>query len=69
LDNSDPNGNAYMGVSDYLVFDARVRYRFDRQWSAAVGVDNLNDRIYWAFHPYTQRTIVAEVRWTCNGHR
>jgi iron complex outermembrane receptor protein len=63
LDNSDPNGNAYMGVSDYLVFDARVRYRINRQWSAAVGVDNLNDRKYWAFHPYTQRTIVAEVRW------
>jgi iron complex outermembrane receptor protein len=52
-----------MGVSDYLVFDARVRYRFDRHWSAAVGVDNLNDRKYWAFHPYTQRTVVAEVRW------
>jgi iron complex outermembrane receptor protein len=63
LDNSDPNGNAYMGVSDYLVFDARVRYRFDRHWSAAVGVDNLNDRTYWAFHPYTQRTVVAEMRW------
>jgi iron complex outermembrane receptor protein len=63
LDNSDPNGNAYMGVSDYLVFDARLRYRFDRQWSAAVGADNLNDRTYWAFHPYTQRTVVAEVRW------
>jgi iron complex outermembrane receptor protein len=63
LDNSDPNGNTYMGVSDYLVFDARLRYRFDRQWSAAVGVDNLNDRKYWAFHPYAQRTVVAEVRW------
>jgi iron complex outermembrane recepter protein len=63
LDNSDPNGAAYMGVSDYLVADARLRYRFDRQWSAAVGVDNLNDRKYWAFHPYTQRTVVAEVRW------
>jgi len=63
LDNSDPNGDAYMGVSDCLVFDARVRYRFNRQWSAAVGVDNLNDRKYWAFHPYTQRTVIAEVRW------
>jgi iron complex outermembrane receptor protein len=63
LDNSDPNGDAYMGVSDYFVVDARLRYRFDRRWSAAVGVDNLNDRKYWAFHPYTQRTLVAEVRW------
>jgi iron complex outermembrane receptor protein len=63
LDNSDPNGDAYMGVSDYLVLDTRLRYRFDRRWSAAVGVDNLNDRKYWAFHPYTQRTVVAEMRW------
>jgi iron complex outermembrane receptor protein len=63
LDNSDPNGDAYMGVSDYLVFDARLRYRVDRHWSAAVGVDNLNDRKYWAFHPYTQRTVVGELRW------
>ena len=28
-----------------------------------LGVDNLNDRTYWAFHPYTQRTLVAELRW------
>lgn len=63
LDNSDPNADAYTGFSDYLVLDARLRYRFDRQWSAALGVDNLNDDKYWAFHPYTQRTLVAEVRW------
>jgi iron complex outermembrane receptor protein len=63
LDNSDPNGNAYTGFSDYLVLDARLRYRFDRQWSAAVGVDNLNNDKYWAYHPYTQRTLVAELKW------
>jgi iron complex outermembrane receptor protein len=63
LDNSDPNGNAYMGVSDYLVFDARLRYRVDRHWSAALGIDNLGNRTYWAFHPYTQRTVVGELRW------
>jgi iron complex outermembrane receptor protein len=63
LDNSDPNANAYTGVSDYLVLDARVRYRFDRHWSAALGVDNLNDDKYWAYHPYTQRTVTAELRW------
>jgi iron complex outermembrane receptor protein len=63
LDNSDPNANAYTGFSDYLVLDARLRYRFDRQWSAAVGVDNLNNDKYWAYHPYTQRTLVAELKW------
>lgn len=60
--NNDPNGATYMGVSDYLVLDARVRYRFNRQWSGAVGIDNLNNRRYWAFHPYTQRTVVAELK-------
>jgi iron complex outermembrane receptor protein len=63
LDNSDVNGMAYMGVSDYLVADARVRYRVDRHVTASVGVDNLNNRTYWAFHPYPQRTVIAEVRW------
>ena len=62
LDNSDPNGATYTGVSDYLVADARLRYRFAPQWSAALGIDNLNNRKYWAFHPYTQRTLVAEVK-------
>jgi len=63
LDNSDPNGDAYTGVSDYLVVDARVRYKLDRHWSAALGVDNLGNRTYWAYHPYTQRSVVGEVRW------
>jgi iron complex outermembrane receptor protein len=62
LDNSDPHGDTYTGVSDYLVADLRVRYRINAQWSASVGVDNLNNAKYWAFHPYTQRTVLAELR-------
>ncbi len=61
LDNSDPNGFTYTGFSSYLVFDARVRCRFDRHWSASAGVDNFNDKTYWAFHPYPKRTFLAEV--------
>jgi iron complex outermembrane receptor protein len=49
-------------VSRYLVADARVRYRFDDHWSGALGVDNLGNEKYWAFHPYTQRTLVAELK-------
>ena len=62
LDNSDTNDRAYTGFSRFFVVDARLRYRFDRQWSAAVGVDNLNNQTYWAFHPYPQRTLYAELR-------
>jgi len=63
LDNSDPNGNTYTGVSKYLVMDARVRYRFNPHWTASVGVDNLNNEKYWAFHPYTQRTVIGELKY------
>lgn len=62
LDNSDPNGRTYTGVSSFLVADVRVVYRFDKQWSAAFGIDNVNNERYWAFHPYTQRTFNAELK-------
>ncbi|MDB5962941.1 MAG: TonB-dependent receptor [Massilia sp.] len=63
LDNSDTVADTYMGVSDYLVADVRLRYRHDKHWSAAIGIDNLNNATYWAFHPYPQRTFIAELRW------
>lgn len=63
LDNSDPNGFAYQGASKYFTTDLRLTYRIDRQWSAALGIDNLNNYKYWNFHPYPQRTWVAELKW------
>jgi iron complex outermembrane receptor protein len=63
LDNSDPNGFAYQGASRYFTVDARATYRIDRQWSVAVGIDNLNNYKYWNFHPYPQRTWVAELKY------
>ncbi len=62
LDNSDPHGHAYTGVSTFLVSDLRLLCRLDRQWSAAFGIDNLGNERYWAFHPYPQRTFHAELR-------
>jgi len=63
LDNSDPNGSTYTGVSSFLVADLRVQYRFTKQWKLSAGIDNLGNRTYWAFHPYTQRTYSAELRY------
>jgi len=62
LDNTDVNGFAYMGGSKYFTTDMRARYRINRQWSAAIGIDNLNNYKYWNFHPYPQRTYVAELK-------
>jgi iron complex outermembrane recepter protein len=62
LDNSDSNWQTYGASSKFLVVDARVLYKIAKQWSAAVGVENLTDEKYYAFHPYPQRTFLAELK-------
>ena len=60
LDNSDPNGFAFTGTSEFFVVDLRARYANER-WSASLGIDNVGNEEYWAFHPYTQRSLMAEL--------
>ena len=63
LDNSEPNGSTCTGVSSFLVVDVRVQYRIAKQWKLGAGIDNLGNQTCWAFHPYTQRTYSAELRY------
>jgi iron complex outermembrane receptor protein len=63
VDNTDVNPGTYQGFQGYFVMDVRVRYQADRHWSAALGVDNLNDREYFLFHPFPQRTLSAELKY------
>jgi iron complex outermembrane receptor protein len=60
-DNLDVHGESYLGFSRFLVFDSRLRYEFADHWAAALGVDNLGNERYWAFHPYSRRSYSAEV--------
>lgn len=62
LNNADVNGYTYQGVSKYFTTDVRVRYQIARQWSAAFGIDNLNNYQFWNFHPYPQRSYSGELR-------
>ena len=62
LDNSDPNGDAYMGASAYFTTDLRVTWRATPRTTLAFGIDNLNNDRYWNFHPYPQRTFHLELR-------
>ena len=62
LNNADVNGYTYQGVSKFATVDVRVLYRITRQWSAALGIDNLNGYEYWNFHPYPQRSYTAELK-------
>lgn len=63
LDNSDVNGGTYGGVSKFFVVDVRLRYKMSKQWSAALGIDNLNNAQYFVVHPYPQRTLSAELKY------
>jgi iron complex outermembrane receptor protein len=51
-----------MGVSKFFTVDARLRYKVDKQWSVAFGIDNLNNYQYWNFHPYPQRSYFADLK-------
>lgn len=62
LDNSDTNGDVFGGQSKFFVMDTKFDYRFDKQFSVSVGIDNLNNEKYYTFHPYPQRTYVVQVK-------
>jgi iron complex outermembrane receptor protein len=63
LNNSDINDDAFGAFSRFWVTDVRATWRIAKPWSAAFGIDNLNNARYWAFHPYPQRTFHAELRY------
>lgn len=62
LNNADVNGTTYQGVSKFFVVDLRLQYKVAKQWTAALGIDNLNNYQYWNFHPYPQRSYFAELK-------
>jgi iron complex outermembrane receptor protein len=63
VDNSDINPATFQGFQSYFVMDARVHLQLDKHWGAALGVDNLNNRKYYLFHPFPQRTFYAELKY------
>jgi iron complex outermembrane receptor protein len=62
VDNTDINPNTYQGFDHYFVMDARLRYQIHKQVSASLGIENLNNHKYFLFHPFPQRTVIAELK-------
>jgi iron complex outermembrane receptor protein len=56
-------GDTYGYTSEFLIVDTRLTWDIDERWQASLGVDNLGDDKAWVFHPYPQRTAVAELKW------
>ncbi|HWI86721.1 MAG TPA: TonB-dependent receptor [Sphingomonas sp.] len=63
IDNSDIVTHTWQGFEDYLVADVRAVVKLTGNWSLAAGVDNFTNRKYYLFHPFPQRTFVAEANW------
>ena len=64
IENWDGYPHTYQGFEGFLVADVRLRYKLDKNWTAAVGIDNLNNRNYFLFHPFPQRSLSAELKYT-----
>lgn len=62
LDNSDINQDTYIGASKFFFADVRSTYRFANRWTAALGIDNLNNDKAYVRHPYPQRTAFLQVK-------
>lgn len=65
LDNTDGVvSNVYMAFDPFFVADVRTRYKFDKSWVGALGIDNLFNYKYTLFHPFPQRTLVATLKYS-----
>jgi iron complex outermembrane receptor protein len=58
----DPNSDVYGGRSAFSIFDAKVLYKFAKQWSTSLGIDNIGNAKYFTMYPYAQRTFFASMK-------
>ena len=63
LDNNDVKRDTYGGFQSFFVIDAKVRYQLDKKWSASFGIDNIENKTYWIYHPFPQRTFIFNLKY------
>ena len=42
--------------------DAKANYRVNEHLSTSLGIDNLQNKKYFLFHPFPQRTFIGEAK-------
>ncbi|MFK2890498.1 TonB-dependent receptor [Dyella flagellata] len=62
MDNTDNTSNVFGAFDTFVVFDLNINYQINEQLAASFGIDNLNDRRYFLYHPFPQRTYVANLK-------
>ena len=64
LDNTDNTPHVFGAFDSFKVFDAHVRYQINERLAASLGVDNFTNQKYFLYHPFPQRTYVADLKFT-----
>jgi iron complex outermembrane receptor protein len=62
LDNTDTVQNVFQAFDPFTVVDLRAQYKFSETAMASFGIDNVGNAKYTLFHPFPQRTYLADVR-------
>jgi len=62
--NTDINPDVYGGISRVNQVDVRAAWRFARQWTWSVGIDNLTNAQAWQAHSLPQRSLQTELRYS-----
>lgn len=61
LDNTDTVSHVFGGFDTFFVVDTHVHYQISRRVAAGAGIDNLFNERYFEYHPFPERTFVANL--------
>ncbi|WP_430390072.1 TonB-dependent receptor [Dyella sp. 20L07] len=62
LDNTDNTPHVFGAFDSFRVFDLRAHYQINEHLAASFGVDNFTNEKYYLYHPFPQRTYVADLK-------
>lgn len=62
LNHSDIEPDTFGGASAFLTWDASIHWQVDAHWELDAGVDNLTNRRYYVYYPYSQRTYSLQAK-------
>ncbi|AIF48268.1 TonB-dependent receptor [Dyella japonica] len=62
LDNTDNTPHVFGAFDTFTVFDARAHYQINEHLAASFGIDNVTNQKYYLYHPFPQRTYVADLK-------
>ena len=63
LDNSDKRKKGFGGDEGYFIMDAKISYKFLKNWQLSVAVDNITDELVHRYHPFSARMWSFELKW------